>query len=286
VQAQTTAPALKEFNAGGENGTFEWLFLLTDAGKEQGIWTKNGLAPKWVSAAGSATQLKEQVASGTKIGFVNTAEVLLARSNGVPVKVVAGYFGPTIAKIFVRAEGPLKTPQDLDGKKIGILSLSHTSYRTVLYLNSTLGIKAEPVPLGGLASNLMALREGKIDAFYSAEGAALSLVDSGELRMLTRLSELYPKPYVTTVVWATDDLIALDPDLVTRFVRATLETVDYFHANPGHASDLYVKRTQAPQSSTGTSRQAGKEVGANWSLLWRAAGSLPNNRALFRQELR
>jgi NitT/TauT family transport system substrate-binding protein len=248
VQAQTTAPAPKAFNAAGENGTFEWLFLLTDTGKEQGIWTKNGLAPRWVPAAASATQLREQVASGTKIGFVNTAEVLLARSNGLPVKVVAGYFGPTIAKIFARAEGPLKTPKDLDGKKIGILSLSHTSYRTVLYLNSTLGIKSEPVPVGNLANNLAALKEGKIDAFYSSEGAALSLVDSGELRMLTRLSELYPKPYTAVVVWATDDLIALDPDLVTRFVRATLETVGYLQADPGRASELYVKRTHAPKN--------------------------------------
>ncbi len=161
AQAQTTAPALKEFNASGENGTFEWLFLLTDAGKEQGIWAKNGLAPNWVPAAASATQLKEQVASGTQIGFVNTAEVLLARSNGVPVKVVAAYFGPTIAKISVKADEPLKTAKELDGKRIGILSLTHTSYRTVSYLNSKLGIKAEPIPLGSLASNLTALERRK-----------------------------------------------------------------------------------------------------------------------------
>jgi len=66
--------------------------------------------------------------------------------------------------------------------------------------------------------------------------------------MLTRLSELYPKPYTAVVVWATDDLIALDPDLVTRFVRATLETVGYLQADPGRASELYVKRTHAPKN--------------------------------------
>lgn len=248
-QQPVTAPtALQHFKAGGQNATFEWFFLLTDAGQEQGIWARNGLDPEWTPAPGSAAQLKEQVASGIKIGFVNTAEVLLARSNGVPVKVVAGYFGPTIAKIFVKADGPLKTPKDLDGKKIGILSLTHTSYRTVLYLNSKLGIRAEPIPLGNLANNLAALRSGKIDAFYSAEGAALPLVDSGELRILVPLSDVYPKPYTAVVVWATDDLIALHPGLGTRFVKATLETVSYLQANPGHASDLYVRRTHAPKN--------------------------------------
>jgi ABC-type nitrate/sulfonate/bicarbonate transport system substrate-binding protein len=247
-QPPAVAAALTHVKSGGQNAIFEWFFLLTDAGQEQGIWARNGLVPEWAPAPGSAVQLTEEIASGIKIGFVNAAEVLLARSHGVPVKVVAAYFGPTIAKLFVPAAGPLKTPRDLDGKKIGILSLTHTSYRTVLYLNHKLGIHAEPMPLGGLASNLAALKEGKIDAFYSAEGAALSLVDSGELRMLVRLLELYPKPYATVVVWATDDLIALHPGLVTRFVRATLETVGYLQANPDRASDLYVMRTHAPKA--------------------------------------
>ena len=66
--------------------------------------------------------------------------------------------------------------------------------------------------------------------------------------MLVRLSEVYPNPYTAVVVWATDDLIALHPGLVTRFVKATVETVGYLQANPGHASDLYVRRTHAPKN--------------------------------------
>jgi NitT/TauT family transport system substrate-binding protein len=247
-QTSTPAAAPQHFKAAGQNARFEWFFLLIDAGQGQGIWGKNGIDPEWMPAAGSAAQLKEQVASGIKIGFVNTAEVLLARSSGVPVKVVAGYFGPTIAKIFVKADGPLKTPKDLDGKRIGILSLTHTSYRTVLYLNKKLEIKAEPVVTGNLESNLAALKAGTIDAFYSAKGAALPLVDSGDLRMLERLSDVYPKPYTAVAVWATDDLIAQQPDIIRRFVSATLETVAYLRANPDRASEMYIKRTQAPKN--------------------------------------
>ena len=66
--AQQTATPLK---VSGENKNFEWFFLLTDAGKVQGIWSKNGLNPEFVPAAGSAAQLKEQVSTGVKIGWVN-----------------------------------------------------------------------------------------------------------------------------------------------------------------------------------------------------------------------
>jgi NitT/TauT family transport system substrate-binding protein len=236
------------FKAAVENGTFEWFFLLVDAGKDTDIWAKNGLQPEFVPAAASFTQLKERIESGAKIGFSNAAEVTLARSFGIPVKTVAAYFGETTARIFVGANDEAKKARDLDGKKIGIVAATHTSYRTVLYMNKILGINAEPVALGSLQANVAALKSGQIQAFYSAEGAALTLVDSGDLRLLLQLSDIYPKPYTAVVVWTTEDMIATDPDLVKRFVGATLEIVAFLKANPSYASELYVKRTGFPRS--------------------------------------
>src|ERR1700704_4543924 len=188
-QEESMAP--HRFKAAAENTTFEWFFLLVDAGNAQGIWARHGLAPEFVPAAGSSAQLKERVDSGIGIGFVNAAEVTLARSNGVPVKTVAGYFGETTARIFVAKNGPIKAVKDLDGKKIGIVAATHTSYRTVLYMNKKLTISAEPVPLGSLANNVAALKAGQIDAFYSAEGAALTLADAGAVRLLLPLADIY-----------------------------------------------------------------------------------------------
>jgi NitT/TauT family transport system substrate-binding protein len=247
-QAKPTPSAMQEFKVSAENPTFEWFFLIVDAAKEQGIWTKNGLKPEVVPAAGSVAQLKERIESGVELGFVNAAEVTLARSGGVPVKTIAAYFGETTARIFVAAGGPIKTPQDLDGKKIGILSTTHTSYRTVLYMNKILAMRAEPIPLGSLSNNVAALKSGQIDALYSAEGAALTLVDSGDLRVLLPLPDIYPKPYTAVVLWATDRLIERNPDLVSRFVKATLETVRYLKDHPDEASALYIKRTNAPKN--------------------------------------
>src|SRR4051812_46130038 len=83
-----------------ENRNFEWFFLLTDAASARGIWANNGLEPKLVPSAGSAAQLKQQIEAGLNLGWVNTAEVLLARAQGAPVKIVSGYLGDTIAKIY------------------------------------------------------------------------------------------------------------------------------------------------------------------------------------------
>ena len=127
-----------QFKAAAEHVSFEWFFLLVDAGNEKGFWARNGLDPEFVPAAGSSAQLKTLIDSGVKIGFVNVAEVTLARSNGVPVKTVAAYFGETTARIFVAANESIKTAKDLSGKKIGVISATHTSYRSVLYVNQKL----------------------------------------------------------------------------------------------------------------------------------------------------
>jgi len=245
---QATSMPSHQFKAAVEQGSFEWFFLLVDAGNDRGIWARNGLDPEFVPAAGSAAQLKSLIDSGIKIGFVNAAEVTLARSIGVPVKTVAAYFGETTARIFVAVNGPIKTAKDLNGKRIGVISATHTSYRTVLYINQKLGITAEPVSIGTLSNNIEALKAGQIDALYSAEGAALALIDSGDLRLVLPLADIYPKPYTAVVVWATDDLIETNPDLVSKFVNATLEIVGYLKANPNYASQLYVQRTKAAKN--------------------------------------
>jgi hypothetical protein len=117
ANGQQGAQPLERISVAGENASLEWFFLLTDTAANQGIWTKHGLQAELLPAPLNSAQLKERLDSGAEVGFVNAAEVPLARLNGVPVKTVAGYLGPTVAKIFVSSEGAIKTPKELDGKK-------------------------------------------------------------------------------------------------------------------------------------------------------------------------
>ncbi|MCK6685798.1 MAG: ABC transporter substrate-binding protein [Thermoanaerobaculia bacterium] len=243
---QPPLPA-QRVKASGSHTTFEWLFIPLGLAYSRGIWAQNGLVdPEFAPSASSAGQLRQQVDSGVEIGLVNTAEVLLARSQGTPVKIVAGFLGETLAKLYVPAASSMKTAKDLDGKKIGILTATHTSYRAVHYLNGKLGITAEAVPLGAFPDRLAALKAGTVDAIYASEGTPLTLVDSGELTVLVGLRDVYPRPYTAVVVWATDDLIAHKPDTVRRFVKALLEAVRYSKEHSDEAIALYMKKTNAP----------------------------------------
>jgi len=41
--------SLTSIKVSGENKSFEWFFLLADAGMQQGIWSKNGLDAQFVT---------------------------------------------------------------------------------------------------------------------------------------------------------------------------------------------------------------------------------------------
>jgi len=180
---------------------------------------------------------------------VDAARLEALRADGVrPIKTIAGYIGDTLARVFVASEGPIRSPKDLDGRKFGVLAADDTSYRAILYVNKRLSIKAEPVVLGSVDNRVAALKSGEIAAFYSSEGVALTLVGPGQLRVLVPLSDLYPRPYTAVVAWATEDLIAENPDLVRRFVAATLEAAQYLKDHPAYASDLYTRQTNAPKA--------------------------------------
>ena len=53
------------------------------------------------------------------------------------------------------------------------------------------------------------------------------------------------------MVWATQRLIDERPEVVSRFVEATLEAVGYLKDNPDAAVALYIKRTSAAPQVAG-----------------------------------
>jgi len=238
--------------------------------------------------------LKRQVNSGVKVGISTPNDIIIARDAGVPIKVVAGHLGEAWGiSFYVKGDGSINNVKDLDGKRIGVISLTHTSSRQVLFMNNKFGIKAEPLPLVNTTNMVVALKLGKIDAFWSGDRTVLRLIDSGELRILVNISDFITKPMLTQGLWASDDLIEQNPDLVRRFVKATLETVRYLKENPSYAGELYIRISNAPKdladkvirlidwqpSGRGSGNDLLTAVKNNWQFE-KESGTIPGNFSL------
>ncbi|MCL4437024.1 MAG: ABC transporter substrate-binding protein [Thaumarchaeota archaeon] len=241
----------------------EQFFLVEMAGQDKGYYKNNYVQPEFSSFRGSS-RLYEAVAAGqVNIGYGICSDVIAYRTMGVPVKVLATYVTGNPWRVLVKGDSPLQSAKDLSGKRVGTSGVRGIDHLLGVLIENKYGIKMEFVPMGGVPEMLAGIKSGSIDAFIQTPGPTQGLVEAGQLKVLVETDNAVPKPWPTFCVWATDDMIKNNGDAVSRFVKATLESVQYAQTNPDYTTSLYVKRTNASQTI------AGKVVG---DIQWQPSG--------------
>src|SRR5260370_31031476 len=88
---------------------------------EKGWYRDEGLDVKIVRGQGSADTVKRIAAGQGEVGISDISALIAARANtDVKVKAIALWYRRPPHGIFVRADSPIKTPRDLEGKKLAI----------------------------------------------------------------------------------------------------------------------------------------------------------------------
>ena len=88
---------------------------------EKGWYREEGLDVKIIRGQGSADTVKRIAAGQGEVGISDISALIAARANtDVAVKAIALWYRRPPHGIFVRADSPIKTPKDLEGKKLAI----------------------------------------------------------------------------------------------------------------------------------------------------------------------
>lgn len=235
-----------KFKSGNSFATSEQFYLVETVGVQQGFFKQNGLDPEFVPFAGSARLAEAIVAGEIDIGLGIVGDIMAAKASGVPVKLVATYISKSSWAVYVDGKGPIKIPQDLNGKKIGVTGVKGIAHLMGVTFANKYGIKPEFVPLGGAPQNLAALQAGQIDAFMQAAGFSTRFVEGGELRVIEQMENILPAPWAEYGVFATEKIIQNNPELVKRYVKSIQQTVQYLKNNPNVAEGIFAERTKAP----------------------------------------
>lgn len=104
------------------------------------------------------------VARQSLIGLNGLIWVAQAVNNGAPVKIVAATFQKDPTAITSLAENPIRTPQDMVGKRIGVQSDSLTMVDAVMKLN---GVDPATVTIVPVSYDPAPLVAGEVDGFLS-----------------------------------------------------------------------------------------------------------------------
>jgi NitT/TauT family transport system substrate-binding protein len=179
------------------------------------------------------------VASGRfETGEISSSpSIMLAVSEGLPIKCIAVGLQQHPYTFFSLKKNPIRTPQDMIGKRIGIQSTGMVLLRALLAKNKIAESQVKIVPVG---ADMMPLLSGQVDAVtgWQTNTTALKALgaDRVDLRLWDTGVRLYALPY-----YATTDTLKDHPDTVSRFLRATARGWIYANAHRDQAVDLLVK---------------------------------------------
>ena len=142
---------------------------------------------------------------------------------------------------WVKADSPIKTLKDADGKTIAFSSPGSSSNLILLTLLRQMGSKAKPVPTGGVPSTFTQTMTGQIDIGWSVVPFALKDVNDGKIRIVARSSEATElKNQTIRVNLANLESLKTKRAAIAKFMQAIEKSIDWAYKG-ARAIDIFAK---------------------------------------------
>lgn len=206
---------------------------------DKGFYKDAGLNVSISRGNGSGDTIKRIAAGESDFGLADTAAVIGSQANDkTPVKMVGLIFGKSsVAILYVK--GDIKTPQDLVGKKLGRSAAGASVNMYPAFLSANKIDRAGITEVVASPSSFLPLLLSKqVNAVLDQssylgryrKGAAGTGIDIDAFRFADYGLDLYGDGIIVK-----DDLIKSNPDLIKRFMAATLKGSQYAFDHPDEA---------------------------------------------------
>lgn len=195
----------------------------------------DGIGVRWLLSAGS-NKANELLAGGS-VDLASTAgaAALLARTNGVPLKVVYVYAKPAWTGVVVAAGSPIQRVAELRGKKIAATRGTDAFFFLVRSLREA-GLDQRDVEIVHLqhADGRTALQRGDVDAWAGLD----PYMADAELREHARV--IYHNGDLNSfgTLNVREGFLAAHPDVVRRVIRSYERARAWILAHPDEAAQL------------------------------------------------
>lgn len=165
-------------------------------------------------------------------------QVILARSQGIPIVTVASWWQRFPVAVVALADSGINSPADLKGRRVGIPETFGASYIGWRALASAAGLKEEEVTLEVIGYTQVAnLVERRVDAaVVYANNEPVQLAHSGYPVVLLSVADY--APLVSNGLITSEQVLRERPELVRRFVRAFLRGLSDTLADPDTAFEI------------------------------------------------
>jgi NitT/TauT family transport system substrate-binding protein len=190
-----------------------------------------------ISESGYISPMEQVLSGQAQFGMASTNEIMKARANGQPFVAIASTLQRSPRGFVSLAEKNIQSPQDLVGKRVAYRPDDNSVYLAMLQIA---GVSREDIIEITDASKftLEALVNDEIDVIpIFIDNEAVALTQQGHEINIILVSDYGIETY-ENLIFTTEIMIQDNPDLVLRFLRATLRGYTHAVQNPDAVAAL------------------------------------------------
>jgi NitT/TauT family transport system substrate-binding protein len=205
-------------------------------GVEKGFYKDAGIELTIGEGQGSARTVQVIATGGDTFGLVDGGSVIAGASRGAPVKSVLGIMNTSPYGMSFRADSGVKTIKDVEGKTIAATAgeASLPLLPAIWKQNDVDASKVKILNVDG-PGKIVAILQKQADGILAGlEGQVVILNQKGLDQKVFSFAELGVNTQGLTII-ANDEETKSNPDLVKRFVAATLKSMEAAKADPDAA---------------------------------------------------
>jgi NitT/TauT family transport system substrate-binding protein len=273
VAAGTPVTFQLNWMAGGPNAGFA-------AAVAEGYYNDAGLDVTLVQGNGSGNTAQLVANGRAQLAYADAVAVMQLIAKGAPMKVISTVYQSNPNAVMALKKTGIKSVKDLAGKKVGVPSGSSQTTMLPLLLKAN-NLKESDVNMIDMpvASMVPALLQGQVDAVLgSIDAYQIQAESQGAQLDVYRFAD-YGVPTVSTSMFASNDYLKSNPDVVKKFVAASLKGWSFALDHPDQAikdlkkvfpevnEQLATKELAAitPLFCSGGAKYIGKAEDALWS---------------------
>lgn len=225
-------------------------------GIEQGFFEEQNIDVTLESGQGGAAIVPGVVSGEFQFGFSNVTSLLIARTEGLDLKVVTagnsttGEEGADFGAVVVREDSDIQDAADLAGRSVAVNTLNNIGTSTINKVVRDAGGDPSTINYTELAFPDMpaALQDGQVDAVWVVEPFLTISTQQGARPVAWNFAGTDPNLMIAAY-FTTQELIDSNPELVERFTTAMTESLEYADSNPDEARRILGTYTQIDEAT-------------------------------------
>ena len=221
-----------------------WLANVEFAGvllaKERGWYEDTGIDLTVRGWETGLDPIEEVITGKAQIGVAEGADMIKARSEGKKIRAVAAKFQKSPSCLVSKKSLGIETPEQLTKKRIGIKTAAGILMTKIILTNA--GLKYSDITPVKVGWDIQPLLSDKIDVYPGyMNNEPLSMKEKGyEINVIPAFRHGYD--FYSGVYFVTDTMIRKQPDMIWKFLDATLRGWKEAFRDPAGTAKLIVEK--------------------------------------------